>query len=390
MLTIVFLAGCSSSSTSPDLNAQTIYDPDQRVYWLADANLAGNATLRAQLGVTGINPNGTMNYQTALKWVKALNDWGYLGHNNWQLPVTPQEDDTCAVRVGSDKNSFGPSCTGRALGSLYSVFLGHTYPDSVVPNFTNKVAPFHNLQPALYWCKKDSESSGGQPTFSFNIGTEFTNTVKYNFMHVLPMRRGVIGDTTPTGDGIVVPYTRGIATGKAVYDTQKGITWVLDANLAASHSFGVSGTTTITNEDPPGVLTVPLINNNGAMLFATTDIWLAAMNNSGYAGASDWEMPTRSDLHTLYINLGLQAGDTGMTKKGGAGPFKNLQPFFYWTCMRDQEGNSQSPCNGQPTGNGPGDGDGAIMEWAFNLDSGFQGTDQSNKHFYVMVYYPDN
>jgi len=380
----------SASDLKWQKKVQTIYDPHQRVYWLADANLAGNATLRAQLGVTGINPNGTMNYQTALKWVNALNAYdrgkGYLGHNNWQLPVTPSVDPTCAAPTGRDGNSFGPSCTGSALGSLYSVLLGYTYPDSVVPNFTNTVLPFHNLQPALYWSAAVPESSGGQPTFSFNIGIAFTNTVTYNFMHVLPMRHGVIADTTPTGNGTVVPYSRGIAAGKAVYDTKTRITWVLNANLAASSSFGVSGTTTIHNDNTHGVLTVPLINNNGAMLFATTKTWLKAMNKSNYAGASDWEMPKLSDLQTLYSNLRLQTGDTRMTKQGSVGPFTNLQPFFYWACMRDQNGSSQSPCNGKPAGNGPKKG--ADMEWAFNFNNGFQGTDQSNKCFYMMVYYP--
>jgi hypothetical protein len=129
-----------------------------------------------------------MDYQTALDWVNALNAYdsgrGYLGHNNWQLPVTPSTDATCAVASGDDGNSFGPSCTGSALGSLYSVFLGHTYPQSMVPNFTNTVAPFHNLQPSLYWSATDS-GVAGQATYSFNIGIAFANTVKYNFMHVV-------------------------------------------------------------------------------------------------------------------------------------------------------------------------------------------------------------
>jgi hypothetical protein len=373
-------------TTSGD-NGQTIYDPNQQVYWLADGNLAGNATLRAQLGVTGMNPNGTMDYQTALNWVNALNAYdsgrGYLGHNTWQLPVTPSTDATCAVAHGPDGNSFGPSCTGSALGSLYSVFLGHTYPESVVPNFTNTVAPFHNLQPSLYWSATDS-GTAGQATFSFNLGVAFSNTVKYNFMHVLPMRHGVIGATTPTGSGTVVPYSSGSAAGKAVYDEHSQITWVLDANLAASRSFGVSGSTTVQSAN--GALTVPLINTSGAMLFATTSTWLAAMNHSGYAGASDWELPTRSDLQTLYSDLQLEAGDARMTKQGSVGPFTNLQPFFYWACMRDQDGSSQSPCNGNHAGMGPGGG--TPMEWGFNLDIGFQGTDQSTKQFYVMVYYP--
>ena len=28
------------------------------------------------------------------------------------------------------------------------------------------------------------------------------------------------------------------------------------------------------------------------------------------------------------------------------------------------------------------------MEWSFNFDDGFEGTDEDNKMFYVMVYYP--
>jgi hypothetical protein len=73
--------------TVDPLSGQMIHDPNQHVYWLADANLAGNSTIRSQLGVKGINPNGTMDYQTALKWVDALNAYdngrGYLGHHNW-------------------------------------------------------------------------------------------------------------------------------------------------------------------------------------------------------------------------------------------------------------------------------------------------------------------
>jgi hypothetical protein len=396
ILALELVTGCGAPATPstpipPNLEllnkGQIIYDSQQQVYWLADANLAGKATLRAQLGVTGINPNGTMNYQTALKWVNALNTYdrgrGYLGHKNWQLPVTPSTDASCAVAQGNDGNSFGPSCTGSALGSLYSIFFGHTYPESVVSNFTNRVAPFHNLQPSLYWSGTDS-GVAGQATFSFNIGIPFANTVKYNFMHVLPMRHGVIGATTPTGSGTVVSYTSGSGTGKAVYDKDTQITWILDANLAATNRFSVSGTTSIQSAN--GVLTVPLINNNGAMLFETTKTWLRAMNNSNYAEAGDWEMPELSDLQTLYGNLQLQDGDTRMTKQGSMGPFTNLQPFFYWACMRDQDGGSQSPCNGKPAGDGPKNG--ANMEWAFNFNSGFQGTDQGDKSFYVMVYFP--
>ena len=70
-----------------------VYDPNQGVCWLADANLAGEPAMRASLSVAGINPNGSMDFAAAQEWVTALNAYangsGYLGHNNWQLPVAP-------------------------------------------------------------------------------------------------------------------------------------------------------------------------------------------------------------------------------------------------------------------------------------------------------------
>ncbi len=68
------------------------------------------------------------------------------------------------------------------------------------------------------------------------------------------------------------------------------------------------------------------------------------------------------------------------------GLFYNLQPGFYWSCQRDQTGNSQSPCD--PSlypGMNP---NGTILEYSFNFDNGFEGTDFNTKEFYVMVYYP--
>src|ERR1700722_17307190 len=84
--------------STPVAQATIIYDPNQGVCWLANANLAASAGMQANLGVTGINPNGSMDYPTALKWVAALNAYnygsGYLDHRNWQLPVAALVDKT--------------------------------------------------------------------------------------------------------------------------------------------------------------------------------------------------------------------------------------------------------------------------------------------------------
>lgn len=372
-----------TNGLTPVASGAIVYDANQQVCWLADANLAGNATIRAAMNVAGINPDGTMDYATALNWVNALNAYddgrGYLGHHNWQLPDSPKIDPTCS---SNNNGSFGVSCTGSALANLYGIGLGLAYPNSVVSDFTNHVRPFLDLQPSLYWTS-DASSGGqnnGQTTFSFNTGANGSNTTKYNYLQVLAMSPGPIGET-PSGSGVLA-YTRGSAAGKAVYDTQSNTSWTLNANLAQSNSFGVSGTTTISSSYNGSELTVPLIDSNGSMLYATAALWLQGMNAQEYAGATDWMMPSLSDLQALYDDLGLAfASKTDLEFFGRVGPFSDLQPGFYWGCERDQGLPNGSPCDLSlsPT---PG------YAYSFDFEDGFLGTDLLAKEFYVMVFFP--
>jgi len=383
--------GPSGSSGLEPMGDGTIYDANLGVFWLADANLAGDAQIRKMLGADrlDINPDGTMDYKTALQWVDLLNKYnggkGYLDHNNWQLPVTPALDRTCS----SHKNdSFGANCIDSALGNLYSVGLGKNFPDSVVPEFSASVEPFENLQPSLYWTS--DTNSGGEVTFSFLSQIKASNTLEYNFMHVLATIPGAIDNNPPAGSGVVA-YTSGNANRKAVYDAtvKGGRTWILDANLPRMNDFGITGNTAITSKVNRQKLSVPKIDKDGAMLFETANDpdtgWIAALNKNKYAGANSWVLPSHDDLKTLAADLQLHAHDSRLVYNGSVGPFQHLQPFFYWACGRDPNGNSQSPCdpnlNPPPTGTTP-------MRWSFNFDNGFQGTSESTKPFYVMVYYP--
>jgi hypothetical protein len=45
--------------------------------WLANADLAADPTMR--FGVDGINPDGSMTWETALNWVAGMNQAHYLG-----------------------------------------------------------------------------------------------------------------------------------------------------------------------------------------------------------------------------------------------------------------------------------------------------------------------
>ena len=138
LLAVLACGGAVAQTNTCQAQAAVVYDAAQGVCWLANANLAADPIIQASLGVSGVNPNGTMDYDTALRWIAALNasnnGAGYLGHNNWQLPVTAMVDKTCAD-VGTFGGSFGPQCAGSALGGLYSTQLKQTFPASVATAF---------------------------------------------------------------------------------------------------------------------------------------------------------------------------------------------------------------------------------------------------------------
>ncbi|HLH00453.1 MAG TPA: hypothetical protein VKX49_29380 [Bryobacteraceae bacterium] len=380
----------STLGSAPVSQAAVVYDPNQNVCWLADANLAGDAAMRASLGVAGINPNGSMDFPTAQKWVAALNAYGngsgYLGHNNWQLPVAPLVDKTCAD-TGTFGGSFGPQCTASALGNLYTAGLSQTFPNSVAPHFAATVGPISNFKLSYYWAAQNNggtsgTSNGGQETFSFANGIQGGTTINDTYFYVLPMVAGAVG-TPPScapGSGVIV-YSSGPAAGSAVYDCNTGYTWLADANLAALNNFGITGNIAI--KSGSRTITAPLIDG-GAMLFDTATQWVQAMNKSQYLGSSAWQIPaTAKVLQGLFTDLQLAPGDARLMWTGSTGPFQNLQPFFYWACERDASGNSESLC----TGYAPPDG-ASQLQWSFNFDYGFQSTSSIVQKFFVMVYYP--
>ena len=381
----------------PVEGGRLVYDTRVGVCWLADANLAGSPEIRATLAVPGISPDGTMDYPTAVAWVAALNHMnggsGFMGHTNWQLPATPRVDDTCSSQ--HDGGDFGIGCTRSALANLYNLGLGRPYPDSVVPSFFSVVWPFFELQPGLYWTTtSDTTDSGegGQSTFSFNTGLKGANTTKYNFFHVLPMTTDRLGGI-PSGATGVVPYIGGPGAGRAVFDTVNGVSWLLDANLAAHVRFGVTGTTDITSDVNGQTVTVPLIDRDGAMLYAAADPsapdgWIAGLNASNYAGSHTWTLPAIDDLRHLYNHMWIQPGDLRLESWRFVGPFWRLQPGFYWSCERDPGPDLNAPCDpllNPGTAHGTND---TPMYWSFDLDDGFQGTDKEDKQFYVMIYFP--
>jgi hypothetical protein len=381
-----------------------VYDSIKNVYWLANGNLAGDPASRAEIApfmsaanpdssTPVINPDGTMNFETAINWVGALNSYnggrGWMGHHDWQLPTNPAVDTTCS---SLKTDNFGIQCTGSALGNLYNVVLQFSYPNSVASPLSNSVPPFINLQPGLYWTS--DPNNGGETTISFNTGIKGGNTTTYNFFRVLPMYPGILPGSTPASGTGVVEYQSGPAQGLAVYDSIKGHSWVKDANLPATNQFSVTDTVTITSGQSGNTngntVTVSVINPDGAVHFSTVDPantsngWIVGLNNANFAGidhlsGTQWVLPAFTDIKDLYTDLGMPKGDTRLESQAPVGSFSNLQPGFYWACVPSSSGDGSCDY----TQSAP-----SSLQWSFDFDDGFEGTDLPSKEFYVMVYYP--
>jgi len=366
---------------SPD--GTTVYDTANKVNWLANADLP--ATNRFGLPVCTasgtqpcINPSGSMNYTSAAAWVQAMNAANYLGHNNWQLPTTPLTDSNCG-KTGPNGASFGFGCTAGALASLYNA-LGFKSPDTAVPVPNNTVGPFSNLQPHLYWSASNgATASSGNATFSFATGWQGANTLP-NFLYLLPMIPGkMLGAPPATGTGLQVN-----PGGQTVYDPMTNITWVANANLAATNPFGLPLCTTPTS---PALC----VAQDGAMAWASAGQFLANMNSAAYLGQTSWEAPAidtscpgyncggdKNPMGNLfYDQLGFTQGMSAVAPSNIAvGPFHNLQPYLYWSCVAAA---IQDACEAA----GPADN----FEESYSFGSGFQGTDLLANDLYVTAYY---
>lgn len=74
----------------------------------------------------------------------------------------------------------------------------------------------------------------------------------------------IIGTLAFSSSAQAALYDRGNGL---IYDDVLNVTWLQNANLAASNTFGVSG-----------------IEANGAMTWDTANAWVAAMNAANYQG----------------------------------------------------------------------------------------------------------
>jgi hypothetical protein len=368
-----------ASRFAPADNGETVHDNILHVTWLRDANFPAKQKYHLP-----VNDNGSMDYATAQKWVRALNSdnhgLGYLGHKNWTLPTTPSKDASCStIGPKPQRDHFGYGCRNSSLGSLYYDGFGLAAPNTAVAMPPGQSGPFKNFQPYLYWSATAAgKNKNGYSTFSFNTGWQGQN-VSQHAMYVLPMIRGNPFGAPNSKSKKLQP----VAGGEAVYDPVTDVTWLADANLARRETFNVSG-----------------VNKDGSMAQSTSTPFTQAMSayqGKGYLGQRHWEAPPAtltqgakpcgnfnckdSPMGELFYNqFGLRAGQSVVAAPDiPVGQFHDIQPYLYWSCGGGDATRSQI-CTGLPAAN---------FAWSFSFGNGFEGTDLQVNDLYVTAYYPD-
>jgi hypothetical protein len=105
---------------------------------------------------------------------------------------------------------------------------------------------------------------------------------------------------------------------EAYYDTTLDITWLADANLAQSNTFGVAG-----------------ISAQGRMTWGTANSWIAAMNGANYLGINTWRLPEMFDINndgcTVNSLSSFNGGDCGYNPVSTGPQASEMSSLFYDT-----------------------------------------------------------
>ena len=168
---------------------QAYYDPNINVTWLADANLAASNTF----GVTGIDTNGRMSWDTAFDWIAAMNASNYLGFSDWRLPSFDGNGNGTIEIYGGYCFYSGPgsSCADNEMNFLRwqqnISFQGSGY-------YSTASDPFINMY-RYYW--SDAELGISAYLYDFFRGSSTAALKQYRLGSVWAVRTGDVMTAVP-------------------------------------------------------------------------------------------------------------------------------------------------------------------------------------------------
>ena len=202
--------------------------------------------------------------------------------------------------------------------------------------------------------------------------------------------------------------------GQAVYDTDLNITWLTNANLMASNTFGLDYYESYGSDNQfKGLHDYDqcVIEHRGKATWCGAQTWIGAMNNANHLGYNDWRLPTVSPINgsTFTINaldydgtsdIGLNVSAPGTSNAGGKG--SEMAYLFYNElgnkAYLDVSGNYIDQSDWGVTNSGPFQNlqnsdywSGTVFApapnnaWMFDTQSGYQTIFQREFASYAMV-----
>ncbi len=187
---VIWLLAGSAQATLIDRGGGMIYDSEQKLTWLQDANYAQTS---------GHDTDGRMNWGDATSWAAGLS---YGGYSDWRLPtITDHGNDGCSDR-GFDGTDCGYNIDTHAseLGYMWYEILGNiSYYDTSGSGpqdgwgLTSTGADgveFLNLQSYYYWSGTEYVPYTGNAWY-FGTGKGYQDsTNKYNELYAWAVRSG--------------------------------------------------------------------------------------------------------------------------------------------------------------------------------------------------------
>lgn len=176
---LIFASGANAALIA-SANGQTVYDTDLNITWLSNANLAATNTF----GVSGIQANGSMTWDTAQSLITAMNAANYLGYNDWRLPSTT-DTGTPGCNYSTNGTDCGYNSIGSEMAHLYYNELGNK-------GFYNTLGvvqagyglvntgPFTNFKSDAYWSGTEYAPNPTAGVWGFGTGGTGSG-LQYNF-----------------------------------------------------------------------------------------------------------------------------------------------------------------------------------------------------------------
>ncbi len=199
----------TASATLIDRGNGMIYDSDQNLTWLQDANYAQTS---------GYDTDGRMNWNAATTWADSLI---YGGYSDWRLAsVTDNGDDGCNFSNNGTDCGYNVDTSGSELAYMWYDILGNTpYADTSgngaqsgwgLSSTTADGVSILNLQSYLYW--SGTEYAFGTILawyFSANFGYQDSEN-KPNEFYAWAVRSGDVAAATVPEPGTMLLLAAGL------------------------------------------------------------------------------------------------------------------------------------------------------------------------------------